>query len=186
MASDAPTPPSSNDSADPTHAPRHSTAKSAASPRRDRRPRANASASEDAVGLNGVEALDSRSPGLEHRKRSKTRASATRRPAARRRSSSDEDVHTADPVRVYLREMGQVSLLTREGEVEIAKRIEAGLHGAHRAVLGTAFGSHEVGQIAEMVRLQLRMAEVPKPMDASDALAVAVTHWAHSRIEARL
>ena len=31
-----------------------------------------------------------------------------------------------DPVRLYLREMGTVSLLTREGEVEIAKRIEEG------------------------------------------------------------
>lgn len=33
---------------------------------------------------------------------------------------------TSDPVRMYLREMGSVSLLTREGEVEIAKRIEDG------------------------------------------------------------
>src|SRR5512147_2473249 len=33
---------------------------------------------------------------------------------------------TSDPVRMYLREMGSVSLLTREGEVEIAKRIEEG------------------------------------------------------------
>ncbi len=33
---------------------------------------------------------------------------------------------TSDPVRMYLREMGQVALLTREGEVEIAKRIEEG------------------------------------------------------------
>ena len=32
----------------------------------------------------------------------------------------------SDPVRMYLREMGSVSLLTREGEVEIAKRIERG------------------------------------------------------------
>src|SRR4030043_1677963 len=31
-----------------------------------------------------------------------------------------------DPVRMYLREMGSVSLLTREGEVEIAKKIESG------------------------------------------------------------
>ena len=46
-----------------------------------------------------------------------------------------------DPVRVYLREMGQVSLLTREGEVEIAKRIEAGEHGKVRAVAGTTFGA---------------------------------------------
>src|SRR5215472_223055 len=33
-----------------------------------------------------------------------------------------------DPVRMYLRKMGSVSLLTREGEVEIAKRIETGEH----------------------------------------------------------
>ena len=34
--------------------------------------------------------------------------------------------HTDDPVRVYLREMGSVELLSREGEIAIAKRIEAG------------------------------------------------------------
>src|SRR5690554_4865114 len=34
---------------------------------------------------------------------------------------------TTDPVRMYMREMGTVELLTREGEIEIAKRIEAGL-----------------------------------------------------------
>ncbi len=40
---------------------------------------------------------------------------------------------TNDPVRMYLREMGTVPLLTREGEVEIAKRIERGqLKRAHR------------------------------------------------------
>ncbi|MEQ8388611.1 MAG: RNA polymerase sigma factor RpoD [Alphaproteobacteria bacterium] len=40
---------------------------------------------------------------------------------------SDDDVgRTDDPVRMYLREMGSVELLSREGEIEIAKRIEAG------------------------------------------------------------
>ncbi len=34
---------------------------------------------------------------------------------------------TTDPVRMYMREMGSVELLTREGEIEIAKRIEDGL-----------------------------------------------------------
>ena len=33
---------------------------------------------------------------------------------------------TTDPVRIYLREMGSVPLLTREGEVALAKRIERG------------------------------------------------------------
>ncbi|MCP5405324.1 MAG: RNA polymerase sigma factor RpoD [Pseudomonadaceae bacterium] len=39
---------------------------------------------------------------------------------------ADEYGRTDDPVRMYLREMGSVELLTREGEVELAKRIEAG------------------------------------------------------------
>ena len=40
---------------------------------------------------------------------------------------SDSDVSgTDDPVRMYLREMGSVELLSREGEIAIAKRIEAG------------------------------------------------------------
>ena len=43
---------------------------------------------------------------------------------------------TTDPVRMYMREMGTVELLTREGEIEIAKRIEDGLKQVLRA-LGT-------------------------------------------------
>jgi RNA polymerase primary sigma factor len=41
-------------------------------------------------------------------------------------SSSDLGGRTDDPVRMYLREMGSVELLSREGEIEIAKRIESG------------------------------------------------------------
>ena len=61
--------------------------------------------------------------------------------AARRRTKKDgedsEDAYgrTNDPVRVYLRKMGSVSLLTREGEVEIAKRIEVGQIRIRDAVL---------------------------------------------------
>ncbi len=40
--------------------------------------------------------------------------------------SSDDSGRTDDPVRMYLREMGSVELLSREGEIAIAKRIEAG------------------------------------------------------------
>jgi RNA polymerase primary sigma factor len=68
---------------------------------------------------------------------------------ARRGNGSDLEAPTHDPVRVYLREMGQVSLLTREGEVEIAKRIEAGQHDRHAAVLGTPFGVREILRLAE-------------------------------------
>jgi len=41
---------------------------------------------------------------------------------------------TTDPVRMYMREMGTVELLTREGEIVIAKRIEAGLKQVHMAL----------------------------------------------------
>ena len=41
---------------------------------------------------------------------------------------------TTDPVRMYMREMGQVSLLTRAGEISIAKRIEAGLDQMFSAI----------------------------------------------------
>ena len=45
---------------------------------------------------------------------------------------------TNDPVRMYLREMGTVPLLTREGEVEIAKRIERGEARGHQVDLAHA------------------------------------------------
>ena len=49
------------------------------------------------------------------------------RGGARVGQSDDEDIgRTDDPVRMYLREMGSVELLSREGEIAIAKRIEAG------------------------------------------------------------
>ena len=51
---------------------------------------------------------------------------------------------TNDPVRMYLREMGTVSLLTREGEVEIAKRIERGKLAAIRAISRTIMVTNEV------------------------------------------
>jgi RNA polymerase primary sigma factor len=41
---------------------------------------------------------------------------------------------TTDPVRMYMREMGTVELLTREGEIEIAKRIEEGLKHMVQAI----------------------------------------------------
>ena len=48
------------------------------------------------------------------------------------------------------------------------------------------YGRGEKAQIAEMVRMQLGLAVVPSPADAADALAVAITCWAHGRIESRL
>ncbi|MBQ5962840.1 RNA polymerase sigma factor RpoD [Massilia sp. ZL223] len=55
--------------------------------------------------------------------------------AATALSTVDSDFgRTTDPVRMYMREMGAVSLLTREGEIEIAKRIEQGLKDMVQAI----------------------------------------------------
>jgi RNA polymerase primary sigma factor len=56
---------------------------------------------------------------------------------------------TNDPVRMYLREMGTVPLLTREGEVEIAKRIERGKNAMLRAISRTNMAAHEVARLGE-------------------------------------
>jgi crossover junction endodeoxyribonuclease RuvC len=44
------------------------------------------------------------------------------------------------------------------------------------------YGRGEKAQVGEMVRLQLGLATLPTPADAADALAIAITHWAHARI----
>jgi len=59
---------------------------------------------------------------------------------------------TNDPVRMYLREMGTVPLLTREGEVEIAKRIERGKKAVLRVIARTPMAAQEVSGLAERLR----------------------------------
>lgn len=47
------------------------------------------------------------------------------------------------------------------------------------------YGRGDKAQIAEMVRIQLGIPATPTPFDAADALAVAITHWAHTRLDGR-
>lgn len=56
---------------------------------------------------------------------------------------------TGDPVKMYLREMGSVSLLSREGEVEIAKRIEEGARETMAAIFRLSISIDEVLTIGE-------------------------------------
>ncbi len=57
-----------------------------------------------------------------------------------------------DPVRMYLRKMGSVSLLTREGEVEIAKRIETGEHMVLSAILNSPVAVREIIDLGDKLR----------------------------------
>ncbi len=59
---------------------------------------------------------------------------------------------TDDPVRLYLKEMGSVALLSREGEIEIAKRIEEGKKDVSMAVFGLPMTMEFVLSIAEQIK----------------------------------
>ncbi|HEY4179679.1 MAG TPA: RNA polymerase sigma factor RpoD [Kofleriaceae bacterium] len=77
---------------------------------------------------------------------------------------------TSDPVRMYLRKMGSVSLLTREGEVEIAKRIEDGERKMLQAVLNSTVAVEELIAIGERLRHgKVRVKDVVKDIDEDEA-----------------
>src|SRR5580658_1957243 len=59
---------------------------------------------------------------------------------------------TNDPVRMYLREMGTVPLLTREGEIELAKRIERGQGAVRKSLSRSALVIREILAMPEILR----------------------------------
>jgi len=68
---------------------------------------------------------------------------------------------TTDPVRMYMREMGSVELLTREGEIEIAKRIEDGLKHMIQAISACPTTIAEISDLAGKVsRDEMRIDEL--------------------------
>ena len=68
-----------------------------------------------------------------------------------------------DPVRLYLRKMGSVSLLTREGEVEIAKRIESGEKEVLAAVLSSSISTRIILDLGDRLRKgKIRVREIIK------------------------
>ncbi len=76
---------------------------------------------------------------------------------------------TGDPVRMYLREMGNVSLLSRDGEVEIAKKIEEGEGVVTDYVLSCSVAVQHVIELGERIeRGELRVHEVIKGVDAEN------------------
>ncbi|WP_303721634.1 RNA polymerase sigma factor RpoD [Malonomonas rubra] len=76
---------------------------------------------------------------------------------------------TSDPVRMYLREMGQVALLTREGEVEIAKRIEEGDARVTKVVMRTPIAAREVITLLQRLEKgQIGVSEVTRDYDEEE------------------
>jgi RNA polymerase primary sigma factor len=81
------------------------------------------------MGINVIdtdEAEEAPEAGAEGEAAAPARPVVTVTPIAKAETKSEPTERTDDPVRMYLREMGSVELLSREGEIAIAKRIEAG------------------------------------------------------------
>jgi len=77
----------------------------------------------------------------EKKKKSVVNLKKAKEKKVKRQTTTDSDFGTVtDPVKMYLREMGLVTLLSREGEVEIAKKIEAGEQEVLHALLETTAG----------------------------------------------
>jgi len=89
------------------------------------------------------------------------------------RSAAASDFGTVtDPVKMYLREMGLVTLLSREGEVEIAKKIEAGEQEVLRALLESTIGVESIIALgADIENGALRPKYVLRDIDEGDTYA---------------
>jgi RNA polymerase primary sigma factor len=75
-----------------------------------------------------------------------------------------------DPVKMYLREMGMVTLLSREGEVEIAKKIEQGEQNVLKALLETSLGVKYILEFGDLIEMgALRPKHVLRDVDEGDA-----------------
>ncbi|RLB63559.1 MAG: RNA polymerase sigma factor RpoD, partial [Deltaproteobacteria bacterium] len=92
-------------------------------------------------------------------------------PTSARKPTEDVDYYSKsnDPVRMYLRKMGSVSLLTREGEVEIAKRIEVGELKVNAAILDSPIAVREIIEFGERLRRhKLRVKDLIRDAETDD------------------
>src|SRR5690349_23123822 len=64
----------------------------------------------------------------------------------------EESIYTDDPVRVYLREMGAVPLLTREGEVTLARKMERGKLRMQKSISRSPLIQSLVAEFADLIR----------------------------------
>ncbi|MES2355010.1 MAG: RNA polymerase sigma factor RpoD [Pseudomonadota bacterium] len=94
---------------------------------------------------------------------------------------------TTDPVRMYMREMGSVELLTREGEIEIAKRIEDGLKHMIQAISSCPTTIETILEMADRIeRDELRIDELVDGLvdgEAEEAIEEPITAEDEDEIE---
>jgi RNA polymerase primary sigma factor len=98
-----------------------------------------------------VEIVDEFKIDAEKRAEEKQAQREARKAELRKEAAASRLERADDPVRMYLREMGRVPLLTKDQEVAIAKRIEAAEHELNRVLLSTPYTVKEVQMIAARI-----------------------------------
>lgn len=94
-------------------------------------------------------------------------------------SEPERDVfgRVTDPVKMYLREMGLVSLLSREDEVEIAKQIEAGEQEVLNTLVQSTVGAEKIIRLANpLLKGEIRLRDVLRDVDEIDTFVEESVH----------
>ena len=117
-----------------------------------------------------IEIVDSEEEGKVLKKAAETKGKVEERSGTTPEPGPDYGARTVDPVRMYLRKMGQVALLTREGEVEIAKRIERGQNEMLAILLSSPLGVARVLNLGEeLSRNRIRVISIIKDAEELEA-----------------
>ena len=103
-------------------------------------------------GANEIHVVDSDSAGKKLVSENNISEEKEPTPSDNATANKSESVSIDDPVRMYLREMGTISLLTREGEVTIAKKIEAGQQEVIASVANCSIALKEITQLGEQTK----------------------------------
>jgi RNA polymerase primary sigma factor len=112
----------------------------------------------------GIDIVDEKNKKLK-----KTTSKKTTSSAKVTNASVPDYGSVTDPVKMYLREMGLVTLLSREGEVEIAKKIEAGEQDVLKALLETSMGVEYLLELGRRINSRLlRPKHVLRDIDEGD------------------
>ena len=96
----------------------------------------------------GIEVIDSEQQLEATKRKIRSKSAGNQEP----NSTTETLEKTNDPVRMYLREMGTVPLLTRQGEVEIAKRIEKGQKSVVKALFRSPVVIAEISKYGDKLR----------------------------------
>jgi RNA polymerase primary sigma factor len=123
----------------------------------------------------GIEVIDGKRISMLKQKVRKTTTQL--KPELSLEPGKDTFGRVTDPVKMYLREMGLVSLLSREGEVEIAKQIEVGEQEVLKALMECTVGVRKIISLGRRLRQgEIRLRDVLRDVDEGDAYIEEAEH----------